>query len=201
MVGRPKGTKKTGLKYLNEEELKRFFQVVDKSKNRRDMFMFRLIFFLGLRVGEAAKIQIKDLNLESHQLSIQALKGGRLRTYDLNGKLCEKLDSYLKKRTKKADRKNPYLFPHPKRWDEPISAQVIKYRFKVYAENARLNSDFSIHSLRHSCGITHARNGKSAIEIMIWLRHRSINSTQCYFEQIVFENQDLESAEIFAPYL
>ena len=201
MAGRPVGSKKTGLKFLNEEELRKFFQAVDESKNRRDMFMFRLILFLGLRVSEAAQIKLEDLNLEFPQISIQGMKNGRTSKYYLNGKLCEKLDSYLKKRNKTADRKNPYLFPHPKRWDEPISAQVIKYRFKVYAENAGLNSDFSVHSLRHSCGIIHAKNGKSAIEISRWLRHRTIQSTECYFEQVQFEKQDAEAAEIFAAYL
>ena len=182
-------------------ELKQFFKTVDRSKDRRDILLFRLVLFLGLRVSECSQVELKDLNLESHQIRIQALKNGRSRTYDLNGRLSERLNAYLKQRNKKADRKNPYLFPHPRRWDESISSQVVKYRFKVYAEKAGLNSDFSVHSLRHSCGITHARNGKSAIEVMIWLRHRSINSTQIYFEQIVFENQAQESAEIFAAYL
>lgn len=200
-MARPKGTKKTGLKYLNEDQLKQFFHAVDRSKDKRDMFLFRIIFFLGLRVSEASRIKLEDLNLESHQLSIDGMKNGRSRTYDLTGRLCEKLNAYLKKKTKKADQKNPFLFPHPKRWDEPISAQVIKYAFKRYAKQARLNGDFSVHSLRHSCGITHARNGKSPIEIMTWLRHRSVQSTQVYFEQITFEKQDEEAAEIFAAYL
>lgn len=199
-MARPVGTKKTGLKFLNEDELERFFKTVDKSKNRRDLFMFRLILFLGLRVSECSQIKLEDLNLESHQLSIDGMKNGRLRTYDLNGRLCEKLNAYLKKRNKKADRKNPYLFPHPKRWDEPISAQVVKYAFKRYAKLANLNGH-SVHGLRHSCGIMHARNGKSAIEISRWLRHRTIQSTECYFEQVQFEKQDAEAAEIFAAYL
>lgn len=136
MAGRPVGSKKTGLKFLNEDELERFFYAVDKSKNRRDIFMFRIILFLGLRVSEASKIKLEDLNLESHQISIEALKSGRSRTYDLNGKLDEKLKTYLKERDKKADKKNPYLFPNPKRWDEPISAQIVKYAFKRYAKLA-----------------------------------------------------------------
>jgi type 1 fimbriae regulatory protein FimB len=163
--------------------------------------MFRLILFLGLRVSECSQIKMKDLNLEYSQIGIEPLKNGASRTYDLSGKLCEKLKAYLKERNKKADKRNPYLFPNPKRWDEPISAQVIKYAFKVYAKKAGLNSDFSIHSLRHSCGITLAKDGKSGVEIMKWLRHRSIQSAQVYFEQIVFEKQDEENAQIFSAYL
>jgi type 1 fimbriae regulatory protein FimB len=200
-MARPRGTTKNGLKFLNEEELERFFAVIDKAKDQRDMFMFRLILYLGLRVSEAIKIKMKDINLESHQIGIQALKNGRSRIYDLSGKLERRLRSYLKERDKKADKKNPYLFPHLKHWDESISAQIVKYAFKVYAKKAGLSDDFSVHSLRHSCGITMAKNGKSAIEIMQWLRHRSVKSTQVYFEQITFERQDEEQAQIFGAYL
>jgi integrase len=77
----------------------------------------------------------------------------------------------------------------------------LKNHFKIHAEQAGLNGDFSIHSLRHSCGILHAKRGESAIAIMLWLRHRSIQSTQIYFEQVSFEEQDKKAAETFAEYL
>lgn len=200
-MARPKGTTKTGLKFLNEDELKRFFQVVDRSHDRCDIFLYRLILFLGLRVSEAAIIKLEDLNMDSHQIFIQALKNGRSRVYDLNGKLWFKLERYLKIRKRIAKNKNPYLFPSTRYFDESVSTQMIKDHFKIYAEQAGLNSDFSVHSLRHSCGILHAKRGKSPIEIMGWLRHRSVSSTQIYFEQITFENQDREASEIFQEYL
>lgn len=202
-AGRPKGSVKSGLKFLSEEELKRFFSAVDKSKDRRDMFMFRLILFLGLRVGEAAVIKLGDVSLDSYQISIKALKNGRDRTYDLDGKLFHKLEQYLRLRMKPryCKKNNPYLFPSRRYHDRPATTQNLKDHFKANARNAGLNSDFSIHSLRHSCGILHARNGKSPIEIMHWLRHRAVTSTQCYFEQITFEKQDAEAAEMFGDYL
>jgi integrase len=200
-MSRPKGTTKTGLKYLNESELDRFFKAVDKSGNYKDKFLFRLILFLGLRVSEAAGLKLENINQDSYQISIHGLKGGRSRVYDLNGRLWHKLEQWLRERSKKRWEKNPYLFPSDKYFDESVTARKLKDLFKLYAENAGLNGDFSIHSLRHSCGILHARSGESAIQIMMWLRHRSVQSTECYFEQITFEDQDRKAAETFAAFL
>lgn len=200
-AGRPLGSKKSGLKYLDENQLKMLFSAIDTSRDRCDMFLYRLILFLGLRVSEATQIKLSDLNLDSYQIFVQALKNGRSRVYDLDGKLWFKLEKYLKIRKKIAKNKNPYLFPSTRYFDKPVSSQNIKMRFKMHVEQASLNSDFSVHSLRHSCGILHAKRGKSPIEIMGWLRHRNINSTQIYFEQITFENQDREAAEMFSDFL
>jgi hypothetical protein len=37
-MARPAGTEKIGLKYLNESQLEKFFQAVDKSHDRQDLF-------------------------------------------------------------------------------------------------------------------------------------------------------------------
>jgi len=199
--GRPLGSVKTGLKFLNEEELKRLFQAIDKSKDRQDQFLYRLVLFLGLRVSECTQIKLSDLNMDTPQIFIKALKNGRSRTYDLDGRLWFKLERWLKIRHRFTKKGNPYLFPSARYFDQPVTSQGLKNRFKKYADLAGLNNDFSIHSLRHSCGIIHAKKGKSPIEIMGWLRHRNVNSTQVYFEMITFENQDREAAEIFQEYL
>ena len=200
-MARPAGTSKTGLKYLNESQLQKFFQAADKSHDRRDMFLFRLILFLGLRVQETVNLKLEDINFDSYQISIKGLKNGRSRVYDLDGKLFYKLERWLKERKRIAKNKNPYLFPSQKYFDQPATVQSLKNHFKVYAEKAGLNSDFSIHSLRHSCGILHARNGESPISIMLWLRHRSVNSTQVYFEQLQDEEMNDRAKENFSAFL
>jgi integrase/recombinase XerD len=200
MAGRPKGSSKIGLKYLNEIHLEKFFQAVDKSGDRRDQFLFRLILFLGLRVTEAVNLCLSDINFDGFQISIQAAKGGRNRIYDLDGKLWRRLKRWLQSR-KSYNGHNGYLFPSTQLHDVPLSEQTAKMAFKRYAKQAGLNSDFSIHSLRHSCGIIHAKRGESAIQIMMWLRHRSVKSTECYFEQVAFEDQDRRAAEMFSQFL
>jgi integrase len=200
-MARPKGTVKIGLKYLNESQLDKFFKAVDQSKDKRDQFLFRLVLFLGLRVQETANLKIEDINFDSYQLAVKGIKNGRSRVYDLNGRLWHKLQMWLRERAKIADSRNPYLFPSTRYFDEPATLQSLKNHFKVHAEKAELDNGFSIHSLRHSCGIIHAKKGESAIAIMLWLRHRSVQSATCYFEQLQDEEMNDRAKESFSAFL
>lgn len=199
-MARPLGSKKAGLKYLNEFQLDRFFKAVDRSHDCRDSFLYRLVLFLGLRVTEAVNLKMEDINFDSFQISIQGVKNGRSRTYDLDGKLWRRLKRWLKNRNS-YNGKNGYFFPSTQLYDAPLSEQTVKNAFKRYAEQAGLNNGFSIHSLRHSCGIIHAKKGESPIAIMLWLRHRSVKSTQVYFEQLQDEEMNDRAKETFSQFL
>ena len=200
---RPTGTKKNGIKYLNDSELEGFFKAVDSAQSSMDSFVFRLILFLGLRVQEAINIKLGDINQDSFQLSVKGIKNGRTRTYDLNGRLWHRFEKWMKERKKisNGNGKNPFLFPSSKYHDEPVTTQALKNGFKSHAEKAGLSRDFSIHCLRHSCGIIHAKKNESAISIMLWLRQRSIKSAQVYFESVEFEEQDERASQNFSAYL
>jgi len=181
--GRPKGTKKNGMKYLNERQLKALISTVEKGKNLRDEIMIKLTLWLGLRVREVTNIKLEHISLDSREISIKAVKNGRRRTYQFdeekNQKLWKKLVRYIKS-VKKTN--SIYLFP-------------------VYANRAGLSSDFSVHCLRHSTGVLMAKARFTAIQIQLWLRHRSILSSQRYFEQTRFEEDSRRTAEEFQAYL
>lgn len=196
--GRPRG-KKNGWKYLNESQLKKFIIAVEREKNLRDEVMMKLALWLGLRVKEICNIKLEHINPDSQEIFIEGVKNGRKRTYQFvgeNEKLWKKLSRYIKTLNSKG-----FLFPSKKRLGMPMTTDAVKRLFKVYAKKAGLPSDFSIHSLRHSCAMIRAKNNSSPIKIMLWLRHRSITSTQRYFEQIEFENDSKDAAEQFAEYL
>lgn len=202
LVARPKGSKKVGLKYLNQNQLERFFKEIDKSKNACDIFLFRLILFLGLRVQEAVNIRLVDINEDSFQIGIQAVKGGRARVYDINGKIWRRLKRWLRVRIIiDPKRKNTFLFPSKVYHDTHITPQTIKNNFKLYSKRAGLDQSFSVHSLRHSCGVLKAKANHNSIDIMLWLRHRSITSSQVYFEQAELEKQAEETAQLFESFL
>ena len=56
---------------FTEQEVQRFFKAIDNEK-------FRLLFLyqsqLGLRIGEAVKINIKDIKFESRELVVKTEK-------------------------------------------------------------------------------------------------------------------------------
>ncbi len=199
--GRPAGTVKGGaIKFLNDRELKAFFSAVDKEPDSfrrvRDRLAFRLTLFFGLRVKELRQILLDDLNADGKQIAIRGLKGGRERTYDLIDEITSGVQAWLKKRPA-----GPYLFPHSLRPDEPIDDGTVAAAFKKYAKRAKLSPSFSVHSLRHSCAIGLAKKGASPIRVMMWLRHRSVESTQVYFEQVQFEGDENRVRQVFADIL
>jgi integrase-like protein len=57
-------------KYLTQDELKRFFAVIDSP---RDRALFGLIYHYGLRVGEALLLTVDDVNFQNHRITIRSL--------------------------------------------------------------------------------------------------------------------------------
>ena len=130
-MARPKGTKKGGIiKYLSDSQLNQFMKAIKKS--RRDNFLFCLIFYCGLRVGEAVKIKLSEINHESNQIFIKGLKNGLSRYYTMPGKLWKKYQRWIKEREKIKDAdKNPFLFiSNHGYYDQPMTEQAVKYIFK-----------------------------------------------------------------------
>jgi len=189
-------------KYLNDSELHSFRRCIESGKNKRDIFVFNLILFLGLRVQEAANIRLVDIDSNERTITIRGLKNGRVRTYDIPGKLWRRYNSWVKARKLLTPSKdNPYLFPSRFYNDSPITAQALKKAFKAYASLAELNIDYSIHSLRHSCAMIRVREGSHPIAVQKWLRHKALSSTQVYFEAFEGERDNQVAAKQFDKYL
>jgi len=151
--------------------------------------MMQLTFYLGLRAGEVIRIKISHINPESREIWIKGLKNGRERTYsNIDSKLWKKLTKYTK-HYKPSDK----LFP--------VTDQTVKNIFKRYAKRAGLRKNLSIHSLRHTIAIQMAKQNLSPVKVMLWLRHRSISSTQVYFEQLSYERDSLEMNSLMGKLL
>jgi len=196
--GRPHGTKKNNWKHLNERQLQEFLKAVRKGKTLRDDVMMSLTLYLGLRAKELVNIKLRDIEAESREVTIRGVKSGRKRSYpEIYEGLWKKLDRWIGS----LKGNETYLFPSPKVKGQPISTQAVKNLFKKYAKEAGLPLDFSIHSLRHTCAMLKAKANESPIKIMLWLRHRSVTSTQRYFEQIQFERDVETTNHVFRSYL
>lgn len=192
-MSRPKNTKKNGIKYLTEEELKLLFREA-KKESQRDLLLLKLSYVLGLRVSEAVQIKKDEVDLDLKTIKIRGKKGGKEKLYQLKAPEYKQIWSKLKAQLKKS--KNDYLFSSNRR-DNHITAQAAKNLFKKYLIKAGLRRELSIHSLRHSCGVTMAKSGLSPLMIQDWLRHKSTLSTRVYYEQAEFEHTASYMASIF----
>lgn len=66
---------------------------------------------------------------------------------------------------------------------------------------AELPNDFSVHSLRHTTATMMAARGASPIRIKTWLRHKRVNSSERYFEQVKYSDTGKKMEGIFGDIL
>ena len=205
-MARPKGTKKNGLKYLDEKQLSRFFKAVREDKEFQHEVWFDLILYFGMRVSELAGLRMENIKFDIRGIEIRGAKNGLTKIYkEIDVCLWRKLEIWLQIRDAMlSHRVSAYVFPSPLRrltTTHHVSEQAVKSSFKKYASRSGLDKSFSVHSLRHSCGVLKAKFGDHPIAIKEWLRQKSLNSTLVYLQEIEFQNQNIEASQIFGVYL
>jgi integrase len=98
-------------KYLTQDELKRFFAVIESP---RDRALFGVIYHYGMRVTEALMLTVQDLDFKNHRIRIRRLKNGLGGEKPLWRHTAKLLRAYLRERRaeagewrKKCQVKNP----------------------------------------------------------------------------------------------
>ncbi len=104
-IPKSKTKKKSDLQYIESENISHFLKVARKDSHIYYMF-FKTLIETGMRKGEAAALQIKDIDLKegyiyvNKSLDFQAI--GETKTYEserrikINGSLVKELSNYLK---------------------------------------------------------------------------------------------------------
>jgi site-specific recombinase XerD len=172
----PRHYKKGAENYLTTAEIQLFFKQI---KDVRDIAMFSLMYFFGLRVSEMCDLKMGDIDLKNKLIYIFAKKGGISGNYRLNQNAIDKLMPYLKIRNK-MELDSPYLFISKKK--NRISRNQISTLTLKYCEMAELprKSSFS-HIFRHSIAIHLASAGVDLPTVQMILRHKDIKTTMHYF--------------------
>jgi len=200
------GTKKNGLKYLDESQLKKFFGAVRKDDEFQHEVWFDLCLYFGLRVTELVNLRMENIKPGIRGIEIEGAKNGLTKIYrKVDPVLWQKVEIWLQIRNARlCQAMSDYVFPSPVRRlakSHHVTEQAVKSAFKKYAKEAGLDKGFSVHSLRHSCGVLKAKHGDHPIAIKEWLRQKSLNSTLIYLAEIEFQNQNTEASQIFGTYL
>lgn len=158
-------------KFISDGEFNQLLDIAYKE-NVRDWFMLYLIGNIGLRVGEAVRLKVEDVDISDKTISIPRIKiktgkgglkgkelSGDYVSLPLSGNALEVVDTYMKDYAPKEG----WLFPISKR-----RAQAIFYR---YAKKIGVRA--SIHSLRHYRGtkIYGATLDLQAVQSLLRLRN------------------------------
>jgi integrase len=195
-------------KGFTNEELERFFSVIDDPK-------FRLLFTyqatLGLRIGEAVRVNINDINLRTRELRISTEKARVVDYLIIPQFLFNATLEYIKGAKNKIDKAEGYLFykeecksrnPH-----HYLDSNYARNVFRIYVQKAGIDeiyasSDdsrnpvrrldgkprslhrFTTHSLRHTAITRFARsvNG-NLFQTCKFARHSKPDVTMGYVYQ------------------
>jgi len=150
----------------------------------------RLIYHGGLRVGEAVKLQVTDIDAAQGRLRIRQGKGGKDRYVPLTARMIQELRAFW------ITHRNPvWLFPAPGRpWRERredrnavlgrattfMSVSAVQNAFRLARAQSGIHPQACVHTLRH-CYATHLlEEGVSLRLISQYLGHASLDVTVIY---------------------
>jgi len=160
------------------DEIEYLFSVISTSDylGIRDKTLFEVIYSCGLRVSEAASIDVEDY--QNQQLRVIG-KRNRMRLIPVSEVAQASLAYYLKEaRPHLLSRSKPSRALFLGRRGQRLTRQAISKRFDEYTALAGL--EMSVHTLRHSFATHLLQNGADLRSVQELLGHSDIQTTQIY---------------------
>ena len=143
----------------------------------RDQVFFKLLYTCGLRMGEAQRIRVPDINWEEGWLTVIG-KGDKERRVYLKPYLVDALREYIE-----ASGVEGCLFPS-RDGHGHFSGRHMGRRLKRYLEEAGLPDPVTLHSLRHSAAVHYLIGGAPITFVQNLLGHESLASTGIYTQLV-----------------
>lgn len=163
------------IKYLDHDEVTRLLAAVRKLGGKRDIAVWTVAYWRGLRVSEVGRLRYEDWRQGPERLYVRRLKGSISAEYKVSPAEAKVLRAWVLMR---GNRPGP-LFPATG-W-KPLSRQHLHNLMLRYSEAAGLPKDKShFHVLRHSIAVELVDSGVDLLHIKDWLGHRSVQSTMVY---------------------
>ena len=131
------------------------------------------IYSCGLRVSEAARLRVEDIDGGRRLLWVRDSKGGKDRSIPLSEPTLTQLRKFWRK-----TRTNDWLFPG--RDGEHIKIATVQHAFKAALLESGINKKASVHCLRHSFATHLLECGVDIRIIQRILGHGSITTTCIY---------------------
>jgi len=151
-----------------------------------------LMYHCGLRVGEAVRLQVQDIQARQDppRLLVRHGKGGQQRYVPLSPGMVQELRAWWR------THQNPtYLFPTPGRgWADrtltlsqsmhlnqgPMSESCVQSAYRLARAASGINPGSTTHTLRHSYATHLLEEGVSLRQISRYLGHATLDTTVIY---------------------
>lgn len=153
---------------------------------KRDVAMFHVLAFCGLRKNEFISLKITDIDLDKRELIIRSItsKSKKTRIIPIHPTLAYHVKEYLIERNKKGY-KSPELWINGNQ-DTQFTIHGLKHWVKKF--NKLSGTKFHLHQFRHSfaCGL--AKKNVSAVKIQKLMGHADIRMTMIYLRSLTTED-------------
>ncbi len=166
---------------VSESEIERLMMVPDASKplGLRDRALLEFLYASGVRVSEAASLDVSNVDLEVAECRILG-KGSKQRIVLLGKTAIYWLQRYLTDSRSRLLRSGSETALFVNRFGGRLTARGIQMLVKRYVTEAGLSPEFHTHSFRHSFA-THLLNGGADLRVVQdLLGHESPSTTQVY---------------------
>lgn len=156
---------------LSREDVESIFSA---TKNLKHRAILMTIYSAGLRIGEATRLKVCDIDSGRMMIRVNEGKGRKDRYTLLGERNLELLRTYWK-----AYRPSEWLFPGNDS-SEPVSISAVQRVFSASLRKAGIRKKASVHTLRH-CFATHLLDsGTDLYYIQRLLGHKSAGTTSVY---------------------
>ena len=156
---------------LSREDVESIFSA---TKNLKHRAILMTIYSAGLRIGEATRLKVSDIDSKRMMIRVSEGKGLKDRYTLLGERNLDVLRTYWK-----AYRPSDWLFPGND-GSEPVSISCVQRVFSASLRKAGIRKKASVHTLRH-CFATHLlESGTDLYYIQRLMGHKSAGTTSVY---------------------
>ena len=159
---------------LSRDETLRVLHAVREPTRRMAL---QTIYALGLRLNEALRLEVRDIDSDRLMVSVRNSKGAKDRTVPLPRPLLHKLRRFWKEDRRASER--PLVFVGEAEGDR-VHPTTLQKTFRAVLEQERVEKRASIHTLRHSYATHLLEAGITLKTIQRILGHRSLKTTTVY---------------------
>jgi type 1 fimbriae regulatory protein FimB len=172
------GRRNAGRDYLTGLEVGKLIAATRGSRNEaRDRCLLLLMFRHGLRVSEACRLKLEQVDTKGKVLHVARLKRGLSTSQPLRGDELKAIGAWFKQRARMQPTGKMFFVSEQRR---PLHRSTVNLILDTCSKTAALPFSAHPHMLRHACGFALADQGADTRLIQDYLGHRNIQHTVRY---------------------
>jgi integrase/recombinase XerD len=168
----------------SEEEIRRYYETVWKTRKFADLVLIKTLLYTGVRVSELVAIRLDDVDFDRCQIRVNEGKGRKDRVVPFPSAFKETLALHADALRKKGA---AHLFESS--WKKPYSDRGVRRLLEHYATTAGLAHPISPHRLRHFLLTWLKKQGIDDALIQPYSGHASRKSLEIYSQLAIGEAQ------------